>query len=210
MLEITDLSVTFNRENPEVRAVNRVTLKIDKGVSVGIVGESGSGKSELSHMLSKKLKDTMGVAKIIHADNYYKVLPAERTSWRLENGLDSIGLGEYDWDLLQTHVEAFLVDDRAVMPCIDLLTDQVDQLSTDFSGIRYLIVDGLYAIKVEADIRVFIDLTYQETKMSQLVRGKEPVNEFRMSVLAREHLAVRSLRPLANLIVQKDYEVVQA
>lgn len=179
-------------------------------VVIAISGESGSGKSELSHVLAKKLKESGSVAKIVHADNYYKVLPADRTAWRIKHGMDSIGLGEYDWDLLDEHVKAFLSDEHAVLPCIDLLTDQVDQLNTDFGGIRYLIVDGLYAIKVEADLRVFIDLTYQETKMSQLVRGKEPVNEFRMSVLAREHLAVRSLRPLADLIVQKDYEVEKA
>jgi uridine kinase len=57
-------------------------------------------------------------------------------------------------------------------------------------------------------LRVFIDLTYQETKKAQLVRGKEPQNEFRLNVLKREHEVVQSLRPLADLIVTKDYEVI--
>ena len=60
-------------------------------------------------------------------------------------------------------------------------------------------------MNANADLRVFIDLTYHETKKAQLVRGKEPQNEFRLNVLKREHEVVQSLRPLADLIVTKDY-----
>ena len=57
-------------------------------------------------------------------------------------------------------------------------------------------------------LAVFIDLTYHETKKAQIVRGKEPQNEFRLNVLKREHEVVQSLRPFADLIVTKDYEVI--
>jgi len=53
-------------------------------------------------------------------------------------------------------------------------------------------------------------LTYHETKKAQLVRGKEKVNEWRMQVLQREHEVVRSLRPLADLIVDKEYNVQES
>jgi uridine kinase len=71
-----------------------------------------------------------------------------------------------------------------------------------------LVVDGLYAIKTDhIDMRVFIDLTYHETKMTQIIRGKEPLNEYRAQVLEREHQNVSSLKSLADLIVNKNYEV---
>jgi uridine kinase len=94
------------------------------------------------------------------------------------------------------------------MPCIDLVTEQVDSLTTDFAGIDMLIIDGLYAINTEGvDMRIFIELTYHETKKAQVVRGKEPQNEYRMQVLEREHQVVQSLKKRADLFITKEYEV---
>lgn len=96
-----------------------------------------------------------------------------------------------------------------MIPCIDLIPEQVDKLITDFSKIDMLIVDGLYAIKAnDIDLRVFIDLTYHETKINQIIRLKEAMSEFRLSILEREHLAMTSLKPMADLVVDKSYQVV--
>ena len=95
------------------------------------------------------------------------------------------------------------------MPCIDLVTDQIDTLITNFQDVEMLIIDGLYAIKTEGvDLRVFIELTYHETKKAQILRGKEPQNEYRMKVLEREHDVVQSLKPIADLLVNIEYKVV--
>jgi uridine kinase len=179
-------------------------------VVMAIGGESGSGKSELAHVIARRIKDSGELAKVLHIDNYYKVAPRERTEWRKAHGPESIGLDEYDWDLIDRNVREFRESKEAVLPCIDLLTDQEDKLITDFDGIRYLIVEGLYPLKVDADLRIFVDLTYHQTKKAQVVRGKEPQSEFRLVVLEREHVVVQSLRPLADFIVTTEFEVVDA
>ena len=70
-----------------------------------------------------------------------------------------------------------------------IISQQVDKLITNFSDVDILVVDGLYAIKCKAvDIKVFIDLTYHETKMEQAVRGKEVMDEFRAQVLEMENI----------------------
>jgi len=45
LLEISDLEVYFKGESGDVKAVDRITLTLEKGESLGLVGESGSGKS---------------------------------------------------------------------------------------------------------------------------------------------------------------------
>jgi len=176
---------------------------------VGISGESGSGKSELAHALGKLLKDNNIRVKVIHTDNYYKIKPLLREEWRRNKGFDKIGQEEYDWIKIRKTIRDFQEEQECMIPCIDLIPEQVDKLITDFGKIDMLIVEGLYAIKApDVDIRVFIDLTYHETKINQIIRMKEALSEFRLGILEKEHQAVVTLKNKADLIVDKSYQVV--
>jgi uridine kinase len=178
---------------------------------VAISGESGAGKSEVSHSLAQILKNQHIRVKVLHTDNYYKIPPLLRTEWRRTKGFNSVGTNEYDWNLLHRNLQDFREERESMMPCIDIVPEQVDKLITDFKKIDLLVIDGLYALKADdIDLRVFIDLTYHETKLSQIVRGKEVMNEFRAKVLEREHQNVQSLKPLADLIIDKSYDVTDA
>lgn len=179
---------------------------------VAISGESGSGKSELAHVIAKGLRKHGIMAKPLHIDNYYRIHPLERTEWRKNNGIQNVvGPGEYDWDTILRNINEFKEGKMSTGPCVDLVTEQIDQLTTDYSQIDMLIIDGLYAIKVpEVDLRVFIELTYHETKKAQVVRGKEPQNEYRMQVLEKEHQEVQLLKPTADVFIGMDYEVRKA
>jgi uridine kinase len=146
--------------------------------------------------------------KILYLDSYYKVPPAERTAWRKENGIESIGPDEYDWDKVNENIDAFLKDKKATLPMVDLFTGQMDQLTTDFKEIDVLIVAGLYSMKVEkADLKVFIENTYKDTMSVQKLSGKEELDEYRMQVLAQEHKVVQSLKKLANFYVDFDTNI---
>ncbi|NOX48729.1 MAG: uridine kinase [Chlorobi bacterium] len=187
--------------------------KKDKYI-VAISGESGSGKSELTHVIAKGLRKHGIFAKPLHVDNFYNTLPLKRRQWRLEEGIENVvGYNEYLWDDINRVIRDFKNSRKSEMPCVDLVTEQVDKLTTDFSEVDMLIVDGLYAIKTEGvDLRIFIDLTYLETKEKHTKdsRGKEVMDEVRWATLAQEHKMVQALKPLADLIVSKDYKVVEA
>lgn len=178
---------------------------------VAISGESGAGKSEISHSLALLLKRSDVRVKILHTDNYYRVPPLERREHRIRNDYESVGFNEYDWQLLHQNIEDFRNNKRVFIPCIDIITEEIDQLFTDFSKIQLLIIDGLYAIRTDdIDLRVFIDLTYHETKINQMLRCKEPADGYRWKVLECEHHHVRSLKPLADLHVDSNYDVFES
>lgn len=179
---------------------------------VGISGESGSGKSELAHSLGIRLKREHIRIKIIHTDNYYKVPPLLLSEWRKAKGIETVGMNEYDWNLIHRNIQDFKEDRESMLPCIDIIPEQVDKLLTDFKKIDLLIIEGLYAIKSDGiDLRIFIELTNAET----LLLGKKEAstyekNEFAQSVLAKEHQNIKSLKPLSDLTINKGYQVLDA
>jgi uridine kinase len=185
--------------------------KTDKYI-VAISGESGSGKSELAHLVAKSMRKHGVFAKCIHIDNFYNTLPLKRTEWRIQNGIEQVvGLSEYKWDEIDRVIDDFKNGRRSSMPCVDLVTEQVDTLTTDFQNVDMLVIDGLYAINAErVNLRVYIELTYHETKKAQKDRGKEPQNAYRMRVLEQEHKQVLSIKDKADLLVTMDYKVVPA
>jgi len=211
MLEDVLLITDKHREAAEAIVEEILKNKKDKFI-VAISGESGSGKSELTHVIAKNLRKHNIFAKPVHIDNFYRILPLRRTQWRQDNGIEKVvGLDEIDWDGVNQTVADFKNSHKNTMPCVDLVTEQVDHLTTNFAGIDMLIMDGLYAINCqEADLRVFIELTYHETKKAQASRGKEPQNEYRMRVLEQEHVTVQTLKHKADLLIGMDYKVRKA
>jgi uridine kinase len=211
MLEDVLLIADKHREAAAVIVEEILKNKNEKFI-VAISGESGSGKSELTHVIAKEMRKHSIFAKPIHIDNFYNTLPLKRTEWRISKGIENVvGLSEYKWDEIDRVIYDFKNGRKSSMPCVDLVTEQVDTLTTDFQNIDMLIIDGLYAINTEGvDLAVYIELTYRETKKAQKNRGKEPQNEYRMRVLEQEHKAALSIKHKADLFVNMEYEVVPA
>jgi len=172
---------------------------------VTISGEVGTGKCEIAHELGRLLIEAGISVKILHLDNYYYISPLERLEWRKKNGLEKIGYDEYDWDTVNHNIDDFRMNKKSVMPIVDLFTQQVDQLHTNFKDIEVLIIAGLYSIRInQSDLRVFIELTYEDTWDEQELTHKEVMDDFRLEVLKHEHKAVQSLKPLADFYIDFD------
>jgi oligopeptide/dipeptide ABC transporter ATP-binding protein len=64
MLEVQDLSVTFQTDGKEVSAVDKVSFTVHPGKTLGIVGESGCGKSVTCLAIMRLLPQPIG--RIMH------------------------------------------------------------------------------------------------------------------------------------------------
>lgn len=172
---------------------------------ITISGEVGSGKSTISVVLGLLLKEIDVKAKIIDLDDFYKIPPLERRKWRLKHGLKSIGYDEYDWGKVYENISAFYQNQSAAMPCVDLITRYVDQLTTNYEGVDILIINGLYSLKIkEADLKVFVEHTYEQTRNAQIYSQKENIDEYRLKIMEREHEVVTSMKSLADFYI--DFE----
>lgn len=185
--------------------VDEILPKIGKKYIIAIGGEVGSGKSTLAFAIAHRLKKEKVKSKIIDLDDFYHVLPNQRKAWRREHGIQSIGPMEYDWDAINRVIEDFRNDRPSSMPCVDLITDEVDRLTTSFKKIPVMILNGLYATMLwQADFKVFLELTYKETLEAQLFGEKEEMTAFRKQILEREHKMVQALRPGCNMFFDFD------
>lgn len=209
-------------EKHQTAAAKIVDLCLDKETNkplkkkmiIAISGESGSGKSELAHEVAKLLNKKYDVvAKTLHTDNFYNTLPKKRRAWREKKGIEKVvGYNEYLWDEIKLVIKAFKKGRMVFMPCVDLITEQIDILGTDFSKVEMLVVDGLYAIKAKkVDLRFYINLTYLETKTKHTkdIRGKEVMDEGRWATLEQEHKVVSSLKCTADYLITPEFDVVE-
>jgi len=82
MIEIMDLRKIYRMGNVEVKALDGVTLDIEKGEFLGIMGPSGSGKSTLLHMLGLLDLPTSGKI-VIDGMDISRFTDYEKTMFRL-------------------------------------------------------------------------------------------------------------------------------
>jgi putative ABC transport system ATP-binding protein len=82
MIEIENLQKIYHMGNVEVRALDGVTLDIQKGEFLGITGASGSGKTTLLHMLGLLDEPSSGSI-VIDGMDISLLTDYERTMFRL-------------------------------------------------------------------------------------------------------------------------------
>ncbi len=87
VLKVSDLSLSYQTRQGEVKAVQDVSFELLPGQSLGLVGESGCGKSSIAYCLLRLLPDNALVEKgqILFGDQDLLTLPEEEVRgyrWR--------------------------------------------------------------------------------------------------------------------------------
>ncbi len=197
----------FNIKKHHIRAAEEIhgelSEKIGKGkFIISIAGEVSSGKSTLAYLLGRKLKMEGIKTKILDLSDFYSVPPVERRAYREKNGIESVGVEEYNWEKIESTIVKFKIGQKETLPLVDLLTDQVDEITTNFKDVQVLIISGLYAFYCKhVDYKIFMELTYRETYEAQEYTGKEVMDSFRKKILEKEHKAVQKQKNDADVYI---------
>jgi putative ABC transport system ATP-binding protein len=101
MIEITDLRRSYHMGNVEVKALDGVTLSIEKGEFLGIMGASGSGKTTLLHMVGLLDQPTSGRIMV--------------------DGLDTLGLTDYEKTMFRLYKLGYVFQDYALVPDLTVI-----------------------------------------------------------------------------------------
>jgi putative ABC transport system ATP-binding protein len=101
MIEISELRKSYLMGNVEVKALDGVTLTIEKGEFLGIMGPSGSGKTTLLHMLG--LLDLPTSGKIVI------------------DGLDILKLTDYEKTMFRLYKLGYVFQDYALVPDLTVM-----------------------------------------------------------------------------------------
>jgi uridine kinase len=178
-------------------------------VSLAIGAESGAGKSEIAHVVAQNLFQSERKLRsfVVHTDDFFLLPHKERNELRKQTNLASIGPSEIDFDELRYVLWKFEAGGQTLIPILEFITSSAYKLLADFKDVQVLICEGLYAPMLDVTYKIFMDLTYHDTKEFRLERGKEVINEFRLKVLEREHQAVSQLREQVDYVITKDYSL---
>lgn len=176
---------------------------------IAVAGESGSGKSVTAVCLQELLNQSGQPALILHLDDYFVLPPATNHAQRVEN-IDQVGPSEVRLSLLQLHIDGFLAGvETLTKPIVNYKLNQILAETIITKPYSILIVEGTYSLMLNhIQFGIFMDRTYIETKPQRDARGRDVQDPFVEEVLAIEHDLIRPTRAKAQLIVDKNYNVI--
>jgi uridine kinase len=176
---------------------------------ISIGGESGCGKSSLAYAICKDIKKETGLKGFLfHGDDYFKLPPKDNHNSRVLN-IAKVGIEEVDLALLDSHVIQFKNNKKDISkPLVNYSENKIGAENLDASNYDFCIVEGAYATSLKnSDYKIFMALTYLDTKTNRLKRARDIMNDFNEEVLNIEHLIIKEHSKLSNMIIDKELNI---
>ena len=163
LLEIQSLTVEYHTLKASVKAVDRVSLSMDKGHTLGLVGESGCGKSTLGlstlrlvpppgRIVSGQI--TLEGADVVNCSNEeIRKIRGKRIGYIFQDPMTSLNpvkrIGAHFVEMIRTHEPEVNEQDalkrgRDVLERLGILPERIDDFPHQFSGgMRQRVMIGL-------------------------------------------------------------------
>jgi uridine kinase len=157
----------------------------------------------------------VGIGVVVLGQDDYFVLPPKSNDARRRADPEWLGPHvEVRFDLLQANVDAALAGASAIeKPVIDYDGNAVSSEVVQLEGVRVVIVEGTYvSLLRHVDCRIFIARDRLETleHRRRRNRGGEAGDPFIEGVLGIEHKIIAGHRALADVVLSRDFEVIEA
>lgn len=199
------LLITEYHRAGAAQALELIRPKLTDGVTLAITvsGESGSGKSETGHVIAETLT-TEGKRCILLGQDDYFVLPPKSNHQRRQEDISWVGLGEVRLDLLDEHLANIKArsGEPFIKPLVYFEENRIGEESVEPVVYDVVVAEGTYTAALEnADVRVFINRNYRQTKKSRLARGRDPDVAFLEQVLEIEHGIISQHKARADVVI---------
>jgi uridine kinase len=180
----------------------------DSRFALSISGESGSGKSELAVAMQEALKERGIGVLILQQDDYFVYPPHTNDARRREN-ISRVGPAEVRLGLLDAHLKSIICGQTIIdKPLVLYQENKIATETAQLDGVGIVIAEGTYtSLLKNVHSRVFIDLSYKQTKVARLNRNREPPDPFLEQVLEIEHKIISLLKACADIIVTDSFTV---
>ena len=188
----------------QVMEAIRERVAADGPIAVTVAGESGSGKSEIAYCLTKLLAYEGKLSVILSQDDYFRLPPKSNTKRRLED-VSWVGPGEVQLDLLDDHLDRLKHKQKLPLtkPLVFFHENRIAGETIPPARYDVIVAEGTYtSLLKNADIRVFIDRDYHETKAHRLERGRDPDVDFLEQILEIEHSIISKHKKKADVIIE--------
>jgi uridine kinase len=191
-----------------IDAINRKTTRY----TITVAGESGSGKSETAKAIADEL-EKYGIRSVVLGQDDYFILPPKSNDLRRRQDPDWLGPHvEVKLDVLEQNLQDAVQGKREISkPLVDYDLNTIEDEIVNLEGIKVLVAEGTYtSLLRHVDTRVFISRNWIDTleHRQKRERGKEVGDPFIEQVLSIEHKIIAGHRQLADILIEKDYEVV--
>jgi len=184
-------------------------IKSNTKFCISIGGESGCGKSSLAYAILKDLKKQLGLTGFLfHGDDYFKLPPKDNHNARIKN-ISQVGIEEVDLATIDENILKFKNNNiKIIKPLVNYSENLIGQEILNASEYDFCIVECAYAsILKNPDFKIFMNLTYIDTKKNRLKRARDIMNAFNEQVLNIEHLIIKEHYKLSNMIIDSKLNI---
>jgi uridine kinase len=174
---------------------------------IGVAGESGSGKSTAASQLAEVLNARRIPTAFINQDNYFIRPPRTNHEFRLQD-LVNVGPHEVQLALIAEHIDAFRAGATVTAPEVNYPANRFETTTRDFAGLQVLIVEGTYALMLEAlDVRVFLEATHRDTHERRMARNRDIWEPIIDTILDIEHRLIAPQADRAHWLIDREFHL---
>ncbi len=177
---------------------------------ITIAGESGAGKSEIAYSLYQNLENSGFKSVILQQDDYFVYPPKTNAEMRKEN-IEHVGTSEVHLALIDQHIQDIMAGKKQLTkPLVLYDEDRITTETIPLSEISVVIVEGTYTTLLKnIDCHVFIDRDLHDTREARGQRSREVQDAYLEKILEIEHRIISGHRMYSNLIITRDYGVIE-